>query len=192
MAESPPSDNKPWETDQEVWESGYAMLLKLRALRGLALFTENKIDHLLADAEISAFCRRLRRSPHLALPRLQRDYYLTNDGVICVLAVFMAYMLLPVTVRNDIYEIGMLACGISPYRLQRLRKALERHEGLGLLVAYDSDWRLSDTALLAGKIFGRRMCDLDVRVFKAQIEKLPVITRQGIPDNREDDGPLLF
>jgi hypothetical protein len=191
MAEAPPTEEKPWETDQEVWESGYAMLLKLRNLRGIGLFSD-KVNPALAEAEIAEFCRHLRRSPHLALPRLQREFRLTNDGVVCVLAVFMAYMQLSVTNRCDICEVGLLACGISPCRLQKLRMAIERNEGLGLLVTYDSCWRLSETSLLRGQIFGQPISAMEARTMKAQIEKLPVTKRQGIPDNRGDDGPLLF
>jgi len=191
MFELLPIEDEPWETDHEVWESGQALLLTLRGLRGFSLFA-GPVDHPRAEAEIAAFCRRLRKSPHLALPRLQRDFHLTNDGVICVLAVFMAYLLIHVTVNCNICEVGMLACGISPCRLQRLMKSLERNDGLGLLVAHDSNWCLSETALLRGKIFGQKISDMDVRAAKNQIEKLPTAKRQGIPDNREDDKQFFF
>ena len=191
MFELLPADDEPWETDQEVWQCGQTLLLTLRGLRGVSLFAGNA-NHPRAEAEIAAFCRRLRRSPRLALPRLQRDFHLTNDGVICVLAVFMAYLLIHVTVNCNLCEVGMLACGISPCRLQRLMKSLERNEGLGLLVAHDCYWCLSETSLLRGKIFGQKISDMDVRAAKNQIERLPTANRQDIPDNRDDDKQFFF
>ncbi|HYG78182.1 MAG TPA: hypothetical protein VEK08_24465 [Planctomycetota bacterium] len=166
----------PWQNDEQCWEAGAALLIKVRELRGLNFFPDKNLPEE-AEKEIINFCRKLRRSSSITLGRLQKQYRLTNVHIVFVLATVTGYFQTR-QAQQSAPDIAALACGTSPQRLQRIRSDLSVQHGIGLLVSVDEDSRLWPTPLLIEEVTGGRRSDQSWKAMKAQIQELPSIDKE--------------
>ena len=178
----PEEHDEPFIAEQEAWEYGRIMLMEVRGHRGLSCFA-NKVEPATAEAMINGYCRRLRRSQDLALAKIQREYRLSNDDLMCLLAVFLNHLGMQAANGHDFYAVTLLACGISPCRMLNLKRSLDAG-GLSRLVGHDQAWNLFPTPLLISLFFPKSLQQDEVAALKAELTKLPVANRRGLPDDK--------
>ena len=121
---------KRWETDAEAFREITATLQRARNAHAAP---QPAPDAKPPEAIVGELCRRVRGSPgHLLLPRLARQWRLTDEGIVCVGLVLLRWCGLPVDV--SLGHVSLMACGLSPVSVARFRQAIRQRTGFGRLV----------------------------------------------------------
>ena len=160
-----------YETDQQAWNAGYELLMRLRILRSPERLMHTSQQ---AEAAIRTFAQSIRQSePSLLLPRIQRQFHVPDEGMVMLVYAMAAYWGVGVpAISCRIHEAAVWAVGFQPSRLRRLFRAIRAKRGYCELLHRDDQYiRISlefDKALGTSPISNE-----DISAFKTLIDSLP-------------------
>jgi len=172
-----------FESEGEMWQTGYQLILDLRRLRGLSHELTPQPDE--AERELNLFCFRLRRSdPDLSLPRIQRIAHLSNGHVAALVSVLASCWV--GRFPSAINHVAITAIGFSPIRLHAFVDALHSRQGFGALMNVINGSLAPSTRLIG--MLSESLSVEDVIAFRESLKRTPSAGRSGIPDNMDRFG----
>lgn len=162
------ADPQPFETDTEAWLNGHRLLLQLQELR------QNPVPGAADDAEraIRRFCRCLRRSPHCALARVQRQFHLPDEAIIVVL--YALAWRAGLGFSGSIDEVALVAIGFSPPALKEPYCTIRDQRGWGRLICM-CDRKIAPSRILLDALRPAAWSDDEARRCHEQIAALPTV-----------------